>query len=83
LIGDVLRGPDDLVGAISAYADALKNFRTCFDSASQRFAPYLALSAERLSDALAAAGRGKETEPMLRAILDDELFEALRLGAIS
>jgi hypothetical protein len=77
-LGHVLQSVDDLGGAVSAYADALKSFRTCFDSAPQRFAPYLALTAERLGEALVDAGRSDETEPMLRAILGVEPFGALR-----
>jgi hypothetical protein len=36
------------------------------------------MTAERLSDVLADAGQREEIEPTLRAILGDELFEALR-----
>ena len=77
-LGDVLRVADDLAGAISTYIGALESFRRCLESAPQHYAPYLAMTAERLTDALADAGRAEETEPTLRAVLGDELLEALR-----
>ena len=60
-LGDVLKAADDSPRAISAYTDALTDFRTCLESAPERFAPYIAMITERLSDALADAGRAEET----------------------